>query len=413
MFKKIATLLLCASSLFALTLEEAISTALKKSPTLKMQSAKSDISKESKRAKKGEFFGSLDFVGSYNSYNIPRTLAPIVPPITPGTVSSKDIASAGLKYDVLLFGGFAQLRDIDIAELGKKLSDTEFKLSKEELVYNIKSLFYKTLALKDRRVSALSYEKALKRLYDDVEREVEFGKKAPVDLLKVESDLEEAKFNIVNIDSSIETLKAKLASLMGVESVGELEGETQTNGLEEIAAIESTYLYKKGMLEVKKSEKGVGKAKALYFPKAALSAYYGSNYGAGESEELWQVGVNFSFSIFDFGKRDAEYQKALIAKQIARLKLENTKLLLKSEIADAKNSIVSAEAKLSSTLRQLRFLKKITEAERVKYEKGASDIYDLLYAEAKLSRAESSLAEARYDLLAARAYLKYLTAGER
>ncbi|MCF6200644.1 MAG: TolC family protein [Hydrogenimonas sp.] len=408
-----APVLYC-STLGALTLDEAISTALHKSPALKIIERKGEDAHFNRKAKKGAALGKVELVGSYTSYNLPRTLAPIVPPITPGIVSSKNISSVGAKYEVSVFSGFADLRSIEIASIGTKIAESDYALGKEELLYNVKSLFFKILSLKDMQNSTKLYLKALKKLRDDVAKESELGKKAPVDLLKVESDLQEAVYNLKSLKEAVKSLKAKLASLMGVETIDDpVESGFEPVEMDDLSDIKRNYLYKRASLEVAKSAKGVQKAKALYYPKVLLNAYYGKNYGSGESEELWQTGLNLAFPIFDFGVRSAQKQRAEIANQIAKLKLENTLLQLQSDIAKAKGDISSAEAKVSAQRKRVELLEKIKIAERVKYEKGASDIYDLLYAEAKLMSAKSSLSEAIYDLRVKREYLKYILAGER
>ncbi len=409
--RKAVFILLSFCTLYGMGLDEAISTALERSPVLKIQKLAHESSKEKRRGQRASMYGKFSAVGSYTKYNLPRTLAPIVPPITPDVVSSREIGSLGVRYDVSLFSGFSELRSVEIAELSERAASFDVGLGREELIYNVKSLFYKILSLKKRLESAKSYESALKRLHSDVQKGVDAGSRARVDLMKVSADLSGAEYTITEIENSISTLKAKLAALMGVDSVGDLEYDGEEESLED-ADIKKSYRYKKAAAELKKSGKGVEKAISAYYPRLSLNAYYGDNYGSGEMEEIWQAGITLSWPIFDFGTRGAKLEEARIAKQIASLKLENEKLLLGSQVEDAKNRIESAKAKVASTKEELAFLLKIESAERVKYEKGASDMYDLLYAVAKVEKARSALAEAMYDLRIQKAYLNYITAGE-
>jgi len=397
---------------WAITLNEAIDTALKKSPLILIEKGKIKQSIEEKRIKKAKNLGSINLVGSYTIYNIPRTLAPIVPPISPNVVTSKNIGSLGLKYDVMLFNGFSDLRSIDIAELSKKISKTDFALSKEQLIYNIKSIYFKILTLKKERVSALSYQKALEALKSKVEQEYELGKKAKLDLLKVASELEVAKYNSLNIKNSIKILKAKLASLIGVEKIDSVEDIYDEEKVSDTIDPKKSLIYKKALLDTQKSKKEIAKAKALYYPKVSFNAYYGSNFASGEQEELWQVGVSINLPLYDFGNRDAQFQKAKIAHMISELKLKNSYLKLQSDIVDAKERIATASAKIKALKKQLEFLTKIEETEKIKYQNGVSDIYDLLLAISKRRIAESDLIGAMYDLTMQKAYLNLLV-GEK
>ena len=411
MVRTVISILLFSSISWAVTLEEALSIAMERSPLLEAKRLSVESAKERRSATKAELYGQLELVGSYTKYNLPRTLTPIVPPISPDVASSDAIGSAGVRYDLLLFSGFAQLRSVEIAEIAANMANLQMGLGRAELKYNVQSIFYKILSLKDGLRSAKLYRKALQRLYEDVKKGVEAGSKARVDLLKVQADLQNADYSVVQTANAIDTLKARLAAVIGVERIDRVEkgGQDESHNRADIAG---TFRYKKAEAELRKSAKGVQKARSAYLPKLSLNAYYGDNYGGGEQEELWQIGVALSWPIFDFGLRESKLEEAKLEKEIARLKLENEKLMLASEVVDAKKRIESAEAKLVSVGKEVEFLRKIEAAERIKYEKGASDMYDLLYALAKVQKAESALAEAAYDLRLQRAYLDYVLAGE-
>jgi len=412
-FLSVALLLSIPSLFHAMTLEEAIDTALKKSPVLAIERERHLDAKEQKRLRRSTAMGRIDLVAGYTKYNLPRTLAPIVPPISPDVTSSEEISSLGVRYDVLLFNGFADLYAVKIAELGEKSAQVQMGLSRAQLIYNVESLFYRIVSFMEQKRFARAYVEALERLMQDVEAGVAAGKRAEVDRLKVAADLEDARYTLRAVDDSIETLKAKLAATIGIERIDGIEAPTGAERRMEAGDAEKSYRLQKERLQLAKSEKGLGQSRARYYPKVALSAYYGDNFGAGERVELWQVGLNLSWPIFDFGERDAHSQKARIARQIARLKLENSRLQLQSDIVDAKRRIDRAEAKLASTRRQVGYLAKVREAERVRYDRGASQIYDLLYAEAKYQKAVSERVEALYDLQMQYAYLDYITAGEQ
>ena len=122
--------------------------------------------------------------------------------------------------------------------------------------------------------------------------------------------------------------------------------------------------------------------------------------------------MNIRWNIFDFGYKSAQLQKAKIGYMIAKLQKEDTALKLRSSIVEANKRIIVAKAKIASTQKEVELLKKIKEVEEIKYKKGASDMYDLLYAIAKYEEAKSALEEAKYNLDIQKAYFNYVTAGE-
>jgi outer membrane protein TolC len=399
----------------AITLDEAIKTAIENSPNYLIQKENLNISKEEKFSKKMNNFGKISAFGSYNKYNSLRPLVPLAPPISPDVVTSKDILSAGIAYDVTLFNGFSDISSYKIAELSEANSKMKLNLSKEQLIFNVKSVYYKILAMENQLKAAKSYEKSLKNLYDNVENEVRLGKKAKIDLLKISSDYENALFNVKSIENSIDSLKANLASIIGVDQVDKVEPVKIDNiQIKSLSDLKHTYTYKISALELKKTEKSLTQAKSIYFPKIGFSAYYGSNYDLdGEGEELWQASINLNWLIFDFGNRESQVAKAKISKKKVLFNLKKTELELRSSIKEAKNKIKTAEEKVSSVKKQLTFLEKVKQAEKIKYEKGASNIYDLLYAYAKYQLAKTDYLNAEYDLEIQKEYFNYLIAGEK
>jgi len=156
--KKSLLLAMTALSLQALTLDEAIETGLKNSPNFLMQQNRILLSEEVKNLKNASNYGKVALKGSYTHYNIPRTLTPIVPPISPDILTSEDIGSLGLAYDVILFSGFSGMRDVEIASLSTDASQIALKLSREQLIYNIRSLYLKILALSSQKEAATTYQ---------------------------------------------------------------------------------------------------------------------------------------------------------------------------------------------------------------------------------------------------------------
>ncbi|SDN46772.1 Outer membrane protein TolC [Desulfonauticus submarinus] len=406
-------LLLVTSNGFALTLQQAIEVALKQSPDVLIQRHKEVEAKEQKRAKIATSYGKISAVGSYTYYNLPRTLAPITPPIKPDIVTSKGIYSLGLKYSLPLFKGFQDVIAINISSLEKNIAQIKYNLTKAQLIFNIKSLFYKILSLKDQLRTLETYRNALNVLYNNTQLEVRVGRKASIDLLKIKSDLEEVDFNIVNIKNSINSLKSALAFTIGVDRVKKVEDVDIKQDMDFNFKIKDTYKYKLAKAELYKANQNVLKSKTLYLPRINFSVYYGNNYAREEKKELWQVGLTCDWLLFDFGAREAEIAKANSLKMSALLRLEKTAMEIKNLIVDIQNKIKTERERIRSLKSQLVFLQKVRKVEEIKYKNGVSNMYDLLLSIAKEKQAQNSLVEAKYNLNIHQAYLEYIVKGAK
>jgi outer membrane protein TolC len=294
------------------------------------------------------------------------------------------------------------------------------KLSREELIYNIRSIYINILSLKSQLSSQQEYIKALQSLQKSVKMEVDLGKKSTLELLKVQVSLQEAKGNEIKISSSITSLKASLISLMGVESIDgfedvEVELKDTPSDTKKLSSLERFHI---SSLMVEKTKKGIKKANATYYPQLNLNAYYGQNLGPNDdtnknegdwhNEEIWQAGVNLKWNLFDFGSKSAVSQKAEIAKLQAKLDDTKTKLEFKKLITQANSQIESSKQNYESLKAQYRLSKESQKIEQIRFDNGVSDINDLLLSKAKTQLALSQMINAKYQYKLQTYYLDYL-----
>ncbi|HBF42996.1 MAG TPA: hypothetical protein DDW42_05080, partial [Desulfobacteraceae bacterium] len=233
-------------------------------------------------------------MASYGHYNLPRTLAPLTPASIfkdPTAVpTTEDLFATGIMYEVPLFTGFAQQRSVEIAALEKEMAGAAIKLSREQLIYNVKTLYINILSLQAQEKAQRGYHKALHGLYDDISLEVKLGKKARVEQLKAAADLENARVKTQQIRGNIRIMKASLASLLNIDTVTTLEdfsveilapGETEHN-----KKIQELERYRSATLDMEKKTMLVEKSNAAYYPQITFNSFYGQNFGPNDSSNL-------------------------------------------------------------------------------------------------------------------------------
>lgn len=420
--KSLFTLLILSNVLFASTLDELISQALANSTLIQQAKANAKLSKLKRKESSASRFGELNIIGEATHYNIERTLAPLTPntigsgvPIT----TSDDIFSAGLSYNLPLFTGFAQTRDVEINDLASKMADIKLSLTKEQLIYNIRSLYLAILTQKEILKAQKAYTDALDKLTKQIRYEVKLGKKAQIDLLKSQSDAEASKTKEAILHTNIKTTKASLSSLIG-KDVGTLE-PIMIEVLEPHYSLDALYTTSTTLkklvsedLALKKADKMVAKSKSTNYPQINLSSYLGKNYGQDiktddwDNETLWQVGVNLRYNLLDFGKRSAGVEKAKIAKLQASLKKDQTLLELKKLLIESIGKIEQSYAQFQGNTTQLTLSAKSNHIEKVRYENGVATLNDLLLAESKTLFAKAKLIESKYGYQKSIYYLDYI-----
>jgi len=407
-------------SLSATTLSELIESGLQHNTLIK----KTDLQIELMEAKKAESqarrLGEVDMVGSYTHYNLPRTLAPIVPSALSPTSrvdTTQDLLSTGIQYTVPLFTGGALEQQVKIDHLGTQMSQSKKRLSREELIYNIRSLYLSALSMQELILAQEYYVQALEGLREKIAYGVELGKRAKIELLKADNDLTQAMGNVAKSQSSLRMLKNTLAALTHHEAIDTLE-PIAVDTIEETPTLENTNVagldrFKLQAMEIKKGEKMIKKVEASTLPQVALNAYAGYNYDLDqvdpfEQEQLWQVALNVKWNLFDFGGSSAKIQQAKIAKLQAMTQNDATFEGFKKLFAKAKNQIEVAATNYETTQNQYQLLQESETIEEARYDAGVATLNDLLLAKSKTELAKAQMIQSKYAYQNGLFYLDYL-----
>ncbi len=415
-------IILFTTSLFSSTLDELIQYAVKHSTVIKQSQTQVELAQLKREESRIQQYGSLDLIGDYTHYNTPRTLMPLTPALisSGGDVSTtQDLFSTGITYNVPLFTGFAQTRQIEIDDIAKQMSTAKASLTKEQLIYNIRSLYLSILAQEEIAIAQRSYTQALKKLTTQIAYEVKIGKKAKIDLFKVQSDFRASQTQQEILVSNIKITKATLSSLVG-KNIGEMT-PLSIKVKKTYYSVNKLYEQASGLAKVEmedmvlsKADKMIAKSKSAKLPQVNLSSYVGKNYGEDlaskdwDNETLWQVGVNVKWNLVDFGKRDLSVQQAKIAKMEATFNKEQTLLDLRKLLTQGVEKIKQSYAEYLGSSAQLRLSKKSESIEKVRYENDVATLNDLLLAKGKRQLADAKLIESKYNYKKSIYYLDYL-----
>ena len=418
----ICCILLFNIVILASTLDELIEYATQHSSVSiqsRLQSDKAEIKQLSSRV---EQYGSLDLVGDYTHYSTARTLAPLTPaaigsgvPIT----TTKDLFTIGITYKVALFTGFAQTRQLEIDEIARQMSSVKAKLTREQLTYNIRSLYLSILAQQDILSAQTSNTQTLSKLVEQIEHEVTLGKRAEIELLKAKSDYQASYTRQLTLRSSIEMTRATLSALVGksIYALSPLYFKVKRPRY----SIKSLYAKASKLAKIEienmvlsKADRAIAKSQAAKLPQVNLSSYVGKNYGEDiatqnwDDETLWQVGVNAKWNIIDFGKRDLNIEQARVAQMEAVVHKNQALRELRKLITQGVEKIKQSYAEYRGNTTQLKLSKKSEDIEYVRYHNSRATLNDLLLAKEKMRFANAKLIESRYNYQKSIYYLDYL-----
>lgn len=231
--------------------------------------------------------------------------------------------SVALSLEQSLFQGGAEF---SIYKLSKLVPKKAMALKEQRLAeyFALFSSYYFQLSSsieEKREVSKLL--KNLEKRVKLVRKRTKIGRDRKADLLALESQYDRLKADLFDTDSKLEEARKNFLNFSGLKSAGNFETKIDPLKLnvESNVDLEDRPELKSLQLEYETSSARAKIEKASYFPQLSLS----SNYYLDKSyigKDNWDVSLNLTMNIFDFGKTSSSVETQNIQALIDRTKYE-------------------------------------------------------------------------------------------
>ncbi|CBW25366.1 putative oter membrane protein [Halobacteriovorax marinus SJ] len=178
--------------------------------------------------------------------------------------------------------------------------------------------------------SALEEKREVSKLLVNLEKRVrlvrkrtKIGRDRKADLYALESQYDRLKADLIDTESKLEEARKNFLNFSGLKSAGNFERRVDpfALNLNESVDLENRPELKSLELEYETSLTRAKIEKSSYFPQVTL----GSNYYLDKSytgRDEWDVSVNLTMNIFDFGKTAASYDTQNIQALIDKTRLQ-------------------------------------------------------------------------------------------
>jgi len=412
-----------------ITLPAAIETALANNPEVSASGFDAEAAKARKDSALGALFPRISTEGGYTHYLDDQRLVPARYNGEPG-VFGDDIYSADAVIRMTLFAGGRLINEMRAADLLRQSAERRTNRTREELVFNVTSVFYGILA-QERLVSSLIFSKSaleahLKRVKDLIDAQ----KAARVDQLRTEVRLSDITQKLVRERNAMTVQRRVLGNFMGMENTSTtlpLAG-TLENALSELipledhlsSAFERRPDYQAARKELEAQARRVDVARAGHSPIVSLFGSYGGRWAANptdndagldESEDVGRVGLNVELPIFEGGRIQARIREEHAKLAAAQERLRKLELQIRLDVETAQLNMTSAFERVQTTEKAIEQARESLRIEREKYELGKGAIMDVLDAQSALLDAETNYYRALADFNVARAQLQLATGG--
>jgi outer membrane protein len=299
-------------------------------------------------------------------------------------------------------------RGVDLARVRPEATARATALAARDVVYTILRLKQLGDVASQRATAAAEHLALSQKLFEG-------GTVAKFEVVQAETDLAQAKGDVIAAQVAVDQAKAGLRQTLVVPQTTEIEVEDgvppQTPPGDLPKLVDTAW---QGRPEVKLSEAGVRTAEASLrllrqsksFSVNAFAQLTHQTATAASQPDVWMFGVSASKPILDGGLEDAQVREQLSKIREAKVGVEQTRQQIALDvtqqflaIGQAQEQLKVAEAGELNARERLRIAK-------IRFESAVALGIEVIDAQTALAAAEAATINARYDLQTATARLR-------
>jgi outer membrane protein len=398
----------------ALTLDEALALAKSTLPAYQAQGTRVQSSEALYNATLGAYVPSVDSAGTAVRRNIA------------GYDSSSNIVDVTASLRLFDYKrGYTR----DIARYSFNSEQEGLRKSLLDLEFSVKSSFYTTLAtrgiLEQRKIQL---ENALKN-YEVAEGRRKFGVAKLSDVLQVSVRLEQARYNLVQSEGSLQKSLSELSSLIGtpITDAAELQGVlTFDLPLPDEKRLEQALLRRPEILQaelaVKRAESAEGISTGDFLPIVSGNLNYtrtdtsnpasSTAFVYGNPYEDRSAALLATWNLFELGKFYRR-KAASIDTVTAAKNFKETERSLRLELRKSYEDFLTASRNVKVADEQLKQALQNYDQAFGEYKVGKGDILSVVFAETLLAQAREQDVVAKLNVYLAKALLERVSGIER
>ncbi|MFQ5677875.1 MAG: TolC family protein [Gemmatimonadota bacterium] len=414
-----------------LTLDRAISVALRENPEVRQAAAAQSRAHADRRANLGAFLPSVD-----GSLGFSRTsFRTITFPAPEGSAERLDqpldgvtkSSSQGLNFGWDLLRGGSRFAELARSGAETTAADRRVTAAERRVVAEVKRRYYE--ALKQQRLVEVAERQLAARRQDleETRRRYELAALTRADLLGAEIQLGDAELALLDARDLYRQAIRDLRAQMGVEEeaateevvLGDVGSLPSSGGLEVGALVRRAFASEPELAAIQAdlaaASASLWMGRAGYLPNIRLG------YGIRRSESLGPEGsffvfdpsnrsysfsVSVSWNLFDGFQREQQTAQASAARRDAQARLLQRRLEVESDVRNFTDEIRRRAERLAVQDRNLELARERLAVAREQYRLGAITFFQLQTAIGEVTTKESQVIQERYEYLKAWASLE-------
>ena len=308
-----------------------------------------------------------------------------------------------------LFTGGKLVAEVRAAELLEASAGHRLARTREDLIYNISSLYFSSLAQQQLIDSLSMSTDAMAEHLKQVNELVAARKAASVDALRSEVKLAEYRQRLLREKNTLAIQRQALLNLIGASDAGDDFGlagslvrpELEPPSLEKLSekALQTRPDALAARAELDAQRARVDAARAGHWPTVNLVGAVGARSmhnptdqpsGFDTNQSVSRIGITVDFPLFDGRRTSAKTDEENAKLRAQRDRFEKLSLQIRLDVANAFANLSSAQERLNSTEKAVLLARKVLQIEREKYALGRGIVLDVLDAQNALIDAEAT-----------------------
>jgi outer membrane protein len=332
-----------------------------------------------------------------------------------------------VEYLVFDFGG--RNGAIDAAKANLLVSDLAFNDTHRKIIFQVASAYYRLLNAMGQRESSEVSLKNAQTVEEDAQNRLNNGLATKPDLLEATAARAQSDYDLQAAVGAEDIAHGELATSMGLPS----ETAFHVQGIGELATpnamadsvdheIDRAFSQRPELMQqvarVRAANASIKQARSTYFPALRFSGDGGLARAYGQQDllpgsyaqgEVWSVGLQLKWTLFDGTRREHEIAQAQAEKKAAQANIDAFRDEIANEVWTAYSNMKTALRQQQAAAALLAASDQSYEAARESYGYGVRNLLDVVSAQKTLSQARSEDIFARTQLLLQVANLAFRT----
>ncbi len=309
------------------------------------------------------------------------------------------------------------------AEVGLKTADQQLRMFRQAAFRDVSIAFYDVLLAKELHRLAVESLAQKERHHSEAKRKFEVGTATDYDLLASEVGVQNARPELIRAENSIRTSRERLRFLLGADQPElDVSGRlaTQPEKPQDLELLTRTALEKRPELTNQRLKIGINQelvtiANADDKPRLDLRGNFGwhqlevSNPGPGRQSDgpAWNAGIYLTFPFFDGLRSRGRTQQAYSDLKTSQLQEQQLRDSITLELRTAQYNLAESAETITALSGTVKLAERLLQMAEKGFEFGVKTRLEVDDAQTNLLRAQSNLARANRDYLAALVNLRW------